>query len=334
MKKIQVIAVVIFAIIFIAPGTNHAAEFTLKYAAMAPQGSLWHKYSELIKNEIEKRSGGRIAIKAYYGGIAGDEKTMAKKLKAGLIDMAAFSGMGLGEILPSVRLLELPMFFDNYSEVDRVIYELNDYYSSQFEKQGVILGAWGEGGFVYLMSIARMNQFLDMKGLKIWAPSGDLIVKSMFQKYGFVPVFLGFESVLPQLQTGGLSAVYAPPMAAIGLQWYGEVHYIYDVKLSCSTGATLFNKAKFSKLPIELQEIILNVTKKYSRELILSLRQENKKALEIFEKNGIELIKFPAADLVKMQKYAIEVQDELAGSLYEKEILETARKLKNATGTK
>jgi TRAP-type C4-dicarboxylate transport system substrate-binding protein len=318
-----------FVILFVLAANLPAAEFTLKYATMAPQGSLWHKYSEIIKREIMSQSKGRIEIKTYYGGVAGDEKTMGKKLKAGLIDIAAFSGMGLGDVLPSVRLHELPMFFNTYDEVDRVVNGLYGHYEQEFEKEGVVLAAWGEGGFVYLMSKHKMNVFMDMKGLKIWAPSGDIIVKTMFQKYGFVPVFLGFESVLPQLQTDGISAVYAPPMAAIGLQWYNEVSYIYDIKLTCSTGATLINQKKFIQLPADLKKIVIDVMKKYSRELVLSLRKENDKALELFKTRGIQMIKFPESDLVTMKKFAVEVQDELAGKIYPAELLKLARKLRD-----
>lgn len=320
-------ALLIYTLIMVP---SQAAEFTLKYATMAPQGSLWHKYSEIIKREIANQSKGRIEVKTYYGGIAGDEKTMGKKLKAGLIDIAAFSGMGLGEVLPSVRLFELPMFFNTYAEVDRVVNGLYSHFDQEFKKEGVVLGAWGEGGFVYLMSKHKMNQFMEMKGLKIWAPSGDLIVKTMFQKYGFVPVFLGFESVLPQLQTDGISAVYAPPMAAIGLQWYNEVSYIYNIKLTCSTGATLINQNKFNQLPDDLKKIVIDVMKKYSRELVLSLRNDNDKALEIFKSKGIQMIHFPESDLVTMKNHAVAVQDELAGKLYSGELLLKARKFRDA----
>jgi TRAP-type C4-dicarboxylate transport system substrate-binding protein len=314
--------------LFFVPGV-FSAEFKLKYATMAPQGSLWQKYSELIKHEIHQNSSQRIELKTYYGGIAGDEKTMGKKLRSGIIDIASFSGIGLGEILPSARLFELPMFFSTYNEVDRVVNGLTDYYQAEFKKLNLVLGSWGEGGFVYLMTTSPMNQFIDMKGMKVWAPSGDLIVKTMFQKYGFVPVFLGMESVLTQLQTGGVSAVYAPPMAAVGLQWYNEVSYIYNLKLTYSVGATLINKSHFSKLPEDLQNIILAAIKKHSRSLVLSLRQENDKTLNLFKTKNIKMLQLPESDITLMEKYSKEVQDELATNLYPKEVLEKARSIRS-----
>jgi len=315
-------------IFFISCTAILPAEFTIKYATMAPAGSLWQKYSDLIKFEIQKNTGGRVELKSYYGGIAGDEKTMGKKLRAGLIDMASFSGIGLGEILPSARLFELPMFFKNYAEVDKVVNGLTGYYKAEFAKENLVLGSWGEGGFVYLMSSEPLKQFMDMKGMKIWAPSGDVIVKTMFQKYGFVPVFLGMESVLTQLQTGGLGAVYAPPMAAVGVQWYNEVRDIYDVKLTGAVGATLLNKSRFSKLPADLQKIILKAIEKHSRDLVLSLRQENSRTLDLFKNKNIKMIDFPPSDVTLLEKYSREVQDELAGKLYSADVLARARKLK------
>ncbi len=310
------------------------AAYTLKYATVAPDGSFWAKYVKLIKEEIETKTNHEVELKIYLGGVAGDEKTMARKLKAGLIDIAAFSGQGLGEILPATRILELPMFFHDYREVDAVVNTLYDEFRVMLKNEGFLLGGWGEGGFVYLFTRDPVKNAEDMRGVKIWAPTGDPIVTSMFKKYGFVPTYLGLESVLAQLQTGGIEAVYAPPMAAIGLQWFHEVGYMNDLKLSCATGATLINEAKLSRLPPEYRQIVLEVSEKYSREMVLELRKQNKEALEVMQAKGVEMIHMDKTEVDAMEQKSIEVYLELTGDLYSRELLEMALRARDKARNK
>lgn len=306
------------------PAGQLSAQYTLKYATLAPEGTVWTKYIKLMKEEIAEKTDNEVELKLYLGGVAGDEKTMVRKLKAGLIDIAAFSGQGLGEIVPESRILELPMFFKDYGEVDAVVNELYGEFSELFQKEGYLVGGWGEAGFVYLYTRKVVRSAEEMKGVRIWAPAGDPIVTDMFKRYGFVPTYLGIESVLPQLQTGGLEAVYAPPLAAIGLQWFHEVDYIVDLKLSCATGATLINEAKLSKLPEEYRQIVIDVSTKYSRQMVLELREKNLEAMEVMRSKGIEIIAMDKSEIAEMQKKSIEVYLELTGEMYPKELLERA----------
>lgn len=190
------------------------------------------------------------------------------------------------------------------------------------------MAGWGEGGFVYLLSKKPISSVESMKGMRIWAPAGDPVVKSLFVKYGFVPTYVGIESVLPQLQTGGLEAVYGPPMAVIGLQWFREVNYLTNIKLAYSVGGTIMNKRKLEELPADLQAIVLDVFKTYSRKLVLELRSQNDRALKTLQSYDIKMISLPSSDITKLRSSAVEVQNSLAGSLYTKELLDKIKRAK------
>jgi len=310
-----------FVLIFFTRAIFSENKIILKYATVAPSGSLWARYIEKIKNDIENKSKGQILIKAYYSGVAGDESTMSKKLKAGLIDIAAFTGLELGNIVSDIKVMELPFFFDNYKQVDLATSALTKDMEELFDKKNLVFAGWGEGGFVYLLSKKPIQKFSDMDGMKIWAPVNEQIVKSLFMKYSLVPSYIGFESVLTQLQTGGLDAVYAPPMVAISMQWYQNVAYLTDLKLTCATGATLMNKSSFNKLPEDLKEIVLNAIRENSRALILELRKQNDEAMQIMKNKNINVVKMENSEISRLKEKGREVQMELSGKLYSKEIL-------------
>ncbi|MCS6984177.1 MAG: TRAP transporter substrate-binding protein DctP [Leptospiraceae bacterium] len=305
------------------------AQVIWKYATLAPEGSSWGLSVKKMQREIESQSKGALKLRVFYGGVAGDEKAMMDKLRRGLLDMASFTGIELGQVVGDVRILELPFFFDNERQIDAVTAELFPDYEKKFAEKGLLLAAWGESGFVYLFSKKPIRTIEDMQGVKIWAPKGDELVKTMLMEFGLVPVYLGFESVLPQLETGGLDAVYAPPMGAIGLQWFRSVRYYSKVRLAVGTGATLINSQRFSSLNAEHQKILLNVVRENSRELINELRRENEKGLQSLEKSGLQMVEVPSSEVRKLREAALRVQEKLAGKLFSRELLEKARKARD-----
>src|SRR5215831_5675382 len=86
-----------------------AAEHEIKLAVLAPEGSTWVNLMKEMDKELQTASGGKLAFKIYAGGVSGDEKDVLRKIRIGQIHAAGLTGVGLGEIVPAVRVLELPM---------------------------------------------------------------------------------------------------------------------------------------------------------------------------------------------------------------------------------
>ncbi|MCC6273617.1 MAG: TRAP transporter substrate-binding protein DctP, partial [Deltaproteobacteria bacterium] len=110
-----------------------AADHEIKLSVLAPEGSTWVKEMEAMNQELQAKSGGKLALKIYAGGVSGDEKDVLRKMRIGQVHAAAFTGVGLGQIVPSVRILELPMLFRNYQEVDYVKGKLQPEFDKQFD---------------------------------------------------------------------------------------------------------------------------------------------------------------------------------------------------------
>ncbi len=318
-------------LIFLFLGAGAAfAEVTLKYATLAPENTVWARTIKKCVDEIATKTKGQVQIRVFYGGIAGDEPSVMRKLKTGTIDIASFTGQTLGTVVSESRIFELPFFFENSRQVDAVIAKIYPELSKKFLAQGLVLSGWGENGFVYLMSKNKpITRYEDMQGVKIWAPKGDPLVKAMLAEYGLVPVYLGFEAVLPQLKTGGIDAFYAPPYGAIGLQWFREAKYLTNSRLANAAGATLLSKSAYDRLTDEQKKIVHSTLEKYAHELTLELRRENDKAFQILLSKGIQKVEPSGEELARLKATALKVQDKLAGQLYSKELLQIARKARD-----
>jgi TRAP-type C4-dicarboxylate transport system substrate-binding protein len=302
-----------------------AADYEIKLSVLAPEGSTWVKVLEEMNQELQTQSGGKLALKIYAGGVSGDEKDVLRKMRIGQVHAAAFTGVGLGEIVPAVRILELPMLFRNYNEVDHVKVKLQPQFEKDFEAKGFVLLGWSEAGFVNIFSNKPIRNKADMQGVKMWAWEGDPLVKAMYETLGIVPIPLALPDVLTSLQTNLIDGVYGPPVGIIALQWFTKVKNMTNVNLANSTGALLITKAQFNKLPPDLQTLLKTTAKKYSQQLVQKIRAENQTSVGVLQKNGIQIIAVAPADVQEMIKVSEAVYPKLAGSLYPAALLEQVK---------
>src|SRR5437868_8211079 len=111
---------------------------TLKFATLAPEGSSWMKTMTALNDELQQKTGGAVKFKFYPGGVSGDEKDVVKKVRIGQLQAAGFTGVGLGEIAPEVRILDAPWLFKSDAEVDFVYKTFAKQLSGAVDKAGYV----------------------------------------------------------------------------------------------------------------------------------------------------------------------------------------------------
>ena len=304
-----------------------AADYEIKLSVLAPEGSTWVKEMEAMNQELQAKSGGKLALKIYAGGVSGDEKDVLRKMRIGQVHAAAFTGVGLGQIVPSVRILELPMLFRNYQEVDYVKGKLQPEFEKQFDANGFVMLGWAEAGFVNIFSNKPIANKEDMKGVKMWAWEGDPLVKAMYETLGIVPIPLALPDVLTSLQTNLIDGVYGPPLGIIALQWFTKVKYMTEANLANSTGGLLISKAQFAKLPPDLQALLKETGAKFGAQLVQKIRAENSSAVATLKKNGIQMVAVDPKAKEEMIQLSEAVYPKLAGNLYPAALLARVKTL-------
>lgn len=295
---------------------------SIKLALIAPEGSTWVNVMKEMGSELSRRTGGRWDIKLYAGGVSGDEKVVIKKMQIGQMDAAGFTGVGLGEIYPAIRVLELPFLFNSPEEVDYVVAKLMPDIKAGFAKKGYEFLGWAEAGFVHIFSNKPIRGLSDMKGVKMWMWQGDPLAEKMYETMGIVPVPLAIPDVLMALQTKMINGVYAPPLGAIAMQWFAKTRYMSDAKLVNSIGAILITNKALSRMGPEDQAVLKDVASKYSKKLVGLTRKDNQKSIETLKGAGIEIVKVDGKNLDQLTQKSKKVWDDLAGSLYPKDLLD------------
>jgi len=317
-----------FAVIGISlsfPAWSEEKTLVLKLATLAPEGSAWMRTLQKVNREVDSRTGGALRIRAYPGGVMGDDQAVLRKMRIGQIHIAGITTLGLGSIFKDIQVLAAPFLFQTYDEVDHVLTRLTTRLEKGFEKNGYILVGWSEIGFVYIMSNKPIARLEDFQGMKVWTPEGDLLSQAVFRKVGVSPVPLSIPDVLMALQTGLVDVVYSPPIGAIALQWFTKVKYIIRVPLSYAVGGVAMTQKAFDRIPQEHQQTFKGIFRENISDLNTLTRRDNEEALRVIETEGIQPMEPSAEELARFQRIAQEATEELAGDAFSMEMLEEVR---------
>lgn len=326
----KLLPVALTAALFLGTGLdNYAyAKDRIKCAVVAPKGSTWMNILEEWDKDLKKKTNGELSFKFYSSGSMGDEKQVLRKIRSAQIDAAAFTGVGLGDIVPEVRLMELPFMFDNASEVDYVLKNMDSFYEKKFKEKGFVNLGWSETGFVYIFTNKPIKTLEDMNGVKMWMWEGDELVQEIFKKLNLVPIPLNLTDVLTSLQTHLIDGVYGPPVGALALQWTTKVKYMISQKMAYATGAMLISKKFYDALKPADRKVLDDTAKIYSQKLIKSVRADNEKAKGSIKASGITFTTATPATVTTMKGVSSKVADSLVGKLYSKDLLQKVRMLK------
>lgn len=301
----------------------------MKFAVLAPEGSTWLNLMREFNDQINKESKGQLTFRILPGGISGDEFDVIRKMNFGKIDSAGFTGVGLGQILPSIRVLELPRLFNSYQEIDYVTAKIRPYFEKEFEKKGYILLGWAEVGFVNMFSNKPLDSLKALEGVKMWAWEGDPLAKELFEKLKIVPNPMPVTDVYTSLQTGLINAVYVSPLASIALQWFTKTKYMTTLKLTNASGAILMTKKSFNKLNPAQKKLLIDRTNAFCKRLIDASRIDNEKAYGILKKSNVNPVDLKPEDAIKFDQISETVWKSLTGKLYSKELLDQVLKYRS-----
>lgn len=307
-----------------APAFADGPKHVIKIASLAPKGSSWMKSFEKTNREIKEATGGDVALKIYGGGVMGDERAMVRKMRTGQLDGGAVTNVGLGDIAPELLVLQLPLVFKNYKELDYVRNKMSPTFTKILAENGFVLLHWGDVGFNYLFSNTPVSAPGDIKKTKMWVWDADPISKTVMDVAGVNGVLMGVPDVMPSLQTGVIDAFGNSPYGAVALQWYAKTTHVTNLKLAMVIGGLIVSKKTWDEIPAEHQKAIMEIAAKNGKELLTQIRRDNQNAIKTIQKSNIELVQ--PTEIKQWLAMAKEVEKKLAGSLFPKKLVTEMKK--------
>lgn len=284
----------------------------LKLATVAPEGSAWMNDLRAAARTVGERTGGRLAIKFYGGGIQGTDRKVLRKIRIGQLQGGVFTSNGLEERYPDIVIYGLPLLFDSQDEVDYVRKRVDARLIAGLEEAGFVSYGFAGGGFAYLMSNQPVTHLADLKGQKVWVPEDDRTSYVAMESLGLAPVVLPVTDVLTGLQTGLLSIVATPPVGAIILQWYTKTRYVTSQPLSYTVGLMAIDKAALRTVSPADQAVLREVMTALYARFDAQNRVDNAKAEQAMRKNGLSFVAPDQAEVPRWRQATAQAMDGMA----------------------
>jgi len=237
---------------------SYAAEFTLKFANNLPVTHPTNIRAQEMAKKIAEQSKGRIDFQIFPNNQLGSDSDMFAQVRSGAVDFFTLSPLILGTLVPAAQISGLGFAFKNYDDVWAAMDgELGAHVRAQIAQTSVFAfeKIFDNGYRQTTSSTHPITKPEDFKGFKIRVPNSPLWT-SMFKSFGAAPTTINFAEVYSALQTRIVDGQENPLAIAATARLYEVQKYCSMTNHMWDGFWFLANKASFSKLPKDLQEIV------------------------------------------------------------------------------
>lgn len=295
------------------------AAYTLRIATLAPRQSPLGDEYQKIKIGMRKATNGQVSMQMYYGGIAGDESTVVRKMRIGQLDGALMTSAGLSAIARQVLVLQAPGLIVTYPELEEVRNEFGPEFEALFLKAGYELIAWGDAGRIRMFSKHKIREPGDLRKARPWAWRDSATMQAFLTAAGANGVLLGLPEVYSSLQTGMIDTLIASSIAVMAFQWHTKLKWIAKQSSGIVIGAFIIKKDKMDALPEEgkafLRDSIFDLNSKVVDDEATEKLRERLKTVNL------------GAYVNQWKAVQYQARWSLAGRLYSKSLLERVSKV-------
>lgn len=303
---------------------------TIKLGTVAPDGSPWHRIARDMGDAWSKATTGKIQVRVYPGGVAGDDPDMIRKMRVGQLHAAMLTSVGLAQVVPDVQSLQTPLLLTNDQELDYVKERITPKLELLFEAQGFTVLNWGEAGWVYFFTQKPVIRPEDLKSQKLFVWSGDdTAFRDAWKEAGYSPVPIPVTEILTGLQSGLVNAFVAPPIAALSFQWFALAKNMTDLKWVSLVGATVISSKVWREIPQETQRTLLGSAREISLRYKPEVRRLNETSIGIMKKHGLAVHAVPPDQLARWEATARASYPRLIGKVVSAQMANEVERLRN-----
>ncbi len=300
----------------------------LRMAVVAPEGTAWAREFHAVSRDVERRTEGRVRVKWYLGGIAGDENQVFERVQRGSLEGTGSGGPGCRRVMPSLRVLEVPGLFQEAGEAKYVVNQLAADLAAEAQQSGfVYLGTSPLGAGIYF-GRRPVTSMAELRATRIWIWDLETTFISLAREMGLNIVPAALERAGREFDAGHSDAFWALPTAALAFQWSTEAPYLVDLRGEYLFGCVLLTNRAFALISPDDQRQLRAATAQMANRLDEVSRQQEEALLHgAFQHQGVKIV--PVSDSFRAEFFAAArvARDKMAPTLLPRELLQRARGL-------
>ena len=263
---------------------------TIKLASPLPEGTEWDNTLRRMADEWSEITGGRVRMRIYPGGIAGDEGDVVRKMRIGQIDAGVFSAYGLKVMVPETFVFTLPGLLQDEEELDYVLDHYVDQFDEKFREEGFEIMAWSKSGWAYIFGQRPIYSPDDLKKETLAVDNSESEISSAFKSLGFNVVPVSINEIMVALQSGLANVFIAPPVGAGAFQWFALAPYITEYRVAPVIGGLVMTERTWSRIPEEFHDKLKTSMRNVAREFYAESVRLNEEAMRVMLENGLKQV--------------------------------------------
>jgi TRAP-type C4-dicarboxylate transport system substrate-binding protein len=302
----------------------------IKLATLVPEGSVWDKSMRDMGAQWTAGTQGRVVLRVYPGGVAGDEPDLVRKMRIGQLQAAAVTTAGLANIDPAFNIFNIPMFFTSYPELYATLDKLTPLLKQRLEARGFVLLAWGHGGWVYFFTKHPVESAEGLRRTKMFVWAGDDQMVALWRELRFQPVPLAATDIMTALQTGMIDSYPTTPLLGLTLQWYRMTPNLVGMGLAPLVGGLVMTKQSWAKISEPDRARIMASCQKLEHKLEVEVPRQDTSAVAEMMKRGLKVNAVSGTNATQFRQAAEEFANGMKGIRVPPDILELARRERDA----
>jgi tripartite ATP-independent transporter DctP family solute receptor len=258
-----------------------------------------HIISETVmkfKEEIEKKSDGRLTVDYYPNATLGGEAEMLQQTQTGSIDMVWSTTAELSKSADSLSAWFMPYLMKDYDD----LYEMAGTEEAMDLYEGLdrvhVLGTFAAGGMRHVLTKDEsISTLADFKGQKIRVTPSNAIIE-WWKSVGAVPTPVPLPELYTAMQTGVVSAMDIDLDAIISNKYFEIGKNFTSLNHMVWSGSAVVGEQTWNGLSDEDKKIVVEsfeVAREFNRDRSVEKEKSNLKA---FEENGGIIKEFEEKD--------------------------------------
>ena len=306
----------LLAVLVLPPGLAGAASappVIIKMATPVPERSSWFRILKEMAEAWKTTSGGRVVLRVYPGGVAGDDADVVRKMRLGTLQAGVLTEAGLAEIDPSAHALGLPLLYRGDDEASAVLERMRPRLDASFDAKGLVILGWIDAGWIHFFTRKPVATPDDLRPLALF--SGDTRMTDVWRSAGFRPVPVPSGEITRALETGRLGALGCLPQVASIARYDHHAKNMTDLAWHLQIGATVINKAAWDQVPAEARPALRQAAAEAGRRLQAEIRRGGPRDIAAMRKRGLNVVAVDARTRAEWEKLAASLYPKLRGGI-------------------
>ena len=291
------------AVVVMSMPSAWAQEYKILLGTAASPPHPFYEAGRMWKEEVEKRSGGRVAVQYLHSRQLGEERPLFEGVLSGTVDAMVGSSISLTVFAgkPSFEALQMPFLISSYDNQAKVLSsDAAKALLADLDSAGIKGLSLFEGGQRhYLSRKGPVRTMEELAGLKTRVMNMPMHL-AIWEEAGAAPVGMNYGEIYTSLETGVIDGVEINVSSLESERFYEAAKHFTYTGHYFWPGMLIANKAKFDGFPEDIRQIMLEAGHDIIVPQVMATKEsEAVIAKKLAEEEGVQFHQFE--DMEKMR---------------------------------